>query len=176
MIGSFRDKLLAKFQSKKYRDAYVTAEVTTGIAYQIRALREQRHWTQEELGRRLRKGQNAVSRLEDPDYGRLSVKTLTELANAFDVALLVKLVPFTKFFTEIADKTPQGLEAASFSEELLTLERLVGSEMGNWQKEIMIEATISTPQHASIVPFPKRNQNVRMETTNLNDLPNVLNG
>jgi transcriptional regulator with XRE-family HTH domain len=176
MIGTLKDKLLTKLQSKKYRDAYVAAEVTTGIAYQLRALREQRHWTQEELGRRLGKGQNAVSRLEDPDYGRLSVKTLTELANAFDAALLVKFVPFTKFFTEIADKSPQGLEAASFSEELPTLERLVGSEMGNWQKETMIEATNSTPQRASIFLFPQRNQNVRMETTNLNDLPNVVNG
>ena len=32
------------------------------------------------------------------------------------------------------------------------------------------------PQRAPIVLFPQRNQNVRMETTNLNDLPNVVNG
>ncbi|MHB1752183.1 MAG: helix-turn-helix domain-containing protein [Acidiferrobacter sp.] len=161
MIGTLKDKLLTKLQSKKYRDAYVAAEVTTGIAYQLRALREQRHWTQEILGQRLGKGQNAVSRLEDPDYGRVSVKTLTELAAAFDVGLLVKFVPFTKFLTEIADKSPRGLAALSFGDELPIIKSL------------------SAPQSASISPFPSRKPlipDVRTETVDLKlDLPNVVN-
>ncbi|MHB1952512.1 MAG: helix-turn-helix domain-containing protein [Thermoplasmataceae archaeon] len=118
MIGTIEERLLAKLQSKKYRGAYVAAQTTTGIAYQVRALREQRQWTQENLGRLLGKGQNAVSRIEDPDDGRLTIKNLTELAAAFDVALLVKFVPFTKFFAETADKSPNGLEVVSFSEAL----------------------------------------------------------
>jgi transcriptional regulator with XRE-family HTH domain len=124
MIGIVKAKLLAKLKSKKYRDAYVAAEVTTGIAYQIRALREQRGWTQWDLGNQLKKGQNAVSRLEDPDYGRLTVKTLTELASAYDVGLLVKFVPFSKFLTETAT-TPSQLEAIGFEKELTVLERIM---------------------------------------------------
>ena len=186
MIGTLRDKLLAKLQSKKYRDAYVAAEVTTGIAYQIRALREQRHWTQEALGQRLGKGQNAVSRVEDPDYGRLSVKTLTELAAAFDVAVLVKFVPFTKFFIETSDKSPQGLEAVGFCEELPMLRSLVVNELGS--SEVKAEddicitriATGSVLPGASIFPFPLRKkalsiQDVPMETTDLSHLPNLAN-
>ena len=123
MIGTLKEKLIAKLHRKTYRSAYIEAQVRTGIAYQVRALREQRNWTQEELGKRLGKGQNAVSRLEDPDYGRLNVSSLTELASAFDVALLIKFVPFTKFFIETADKSPEGLGVSSFDSESPALEK-----------------------------------------------------
>ncbi len=122
MFGILKEKLLAKLREKKYRNAYVAAQATTGIAYQIRALREQQNLTQEALGRRLGKPQNAISRLEDPDYGRLTVKSLTELAAAFDIAVLIKFVSFSKFLTETADKSAEGLRVATFAEELPTLE------------------------------------------------------
>ena len=166
------NRLLGKLQSKKYRDAYVAAETATGIAYQIRALREQRKWTQDELGQRLGKGQNAVSRLEDPDYGRLSVKTLVELANAFDVGLLVKFVPFSRMITEIADRSPQGLEVASFSEGSLVAEASTDS------RETSMYQQITT---ASVVPFrtPKTTPlqpNPQLETMDIPLLPNIVNG
>ena len=36
----------------------------------------------------------SISRLEDPNYGRYSLKTLKRLARAFDVGLLVRFVSF----------------------------------------------------------------------------------
>ena len=62
------------------RHAYVQAEVVTALAHQVRALRIQRGWTQRELARRLGTTQAAVSRLEDPSYGKASVQTLLQLA------------------------------------------------------------------------------------------------
>jgi len=40
--------------------------------------------------------QNAISRLESPDYGKPTITTLKRLASALDVALVVRLVPFSE--------------------------------------------------------------------------------
>lgn len=110
-----------KGKSKAYRDAYVRERIRIGIPYQIRALREQeeRSWTQAELGRRAGKPQNVISRLEDPEYGKLSIQSLLEMASAFDVALMVKFVPFSRFLREYEDVSPASLEAQSFENEAM---------------------------------------------------------
>jgi len=118
MIGNIKQRLLRKLQGKRYRDAYVGSQVSTGLAYQTREIREQRGLTQEALGARINKRQNLISRLEDPDYGRYTVKTLLELASAFDVALLVKFVPYSHFLREMEDKHPGALQVPSFEDEL----------------------------------------------------------
>ena len=99
------------------RRSYVEAEVITGIAHQIRILRLQRNWTQRDLARRLGTTQAAVSRLEDPSYGRASVQTLLQLAAVFDVALNLRFGSFTKFFTDTWKVRRQNLEVAPFDEE-----------------------------------------------------------
>ena len=109
-----------KFSEKAYRDAYVREQVRIGVPYQIRALRQERGWTQKELGERSGKPQNVISRLEDPNYGKLSLQSLMDMASAFDVALMVKFVPFSRFIREFSDLSPRALEAASFSEDQKT--------------------------------------------------------
>src|SRR5437667_10357884 len=96
-----------KLKEKAYRDAYVRERIRIGLPYQIRALRQQRAWTQEELGRHAQKPQNVISRLEDPDYGKLSLQTLLALASAFDVALLVTFVSFGRLLREFETLSPQ---------------------------------------------------------------------
>jgi transcriptional regulator with XRE-family HTH domain len=117
-------KLLAKLRDKDYRDAYVEEKVATSLPFQIRALREQpgRDWSQAELGKRAGMRQNAISRLEDAESGTPSINTLLRLARAFDVALLVKFVPFSKLLSEFADLSSEALSAFSFEEEIESLE------------------------------------------------------
>ena len=110
--------LVEELQNKKFRDAYVAEHVKTSVPIQIYILREQRHWNQTQLAERAKTTQTVISRLEDPDYGRLSISSLLKLASAFDVALLVKFVPFTRLFEEFEDTSPEALSAKSFSEEL----------------------------------------------------------
>lgn len=125
MNGKFFDSIsdaLEKFRhlkDKAYRDAYVREHIRIGLPYQIRAMREEecRKWTQKELGDRADKPQNVISRIEDPTYGKLTLQTLLELASAFDVALVVKFVPFTKFITEFDDVSPRSLEAKDYATE-----------------------------------------------------------
>lgn len=103
--------------SKEYRDAYVLEHIKNGVAFQIRALREERDWTQEKLGEMAQKPRNVISRLEDPNYGKATLATLQELASAFDCGLLIKFVPFSRLVREYDDVAPTTLSAKSVTEE-----------------------------------------------------------
>jgi transcriptional regulator with XRE-family HTH domain len=117
MSGSSGSSVREDLADKEFRHAYAARHITTGIAYQIRALREQRGWSQAELGRQAGKPQSVISRLESPDYGKLSVQTLLELAAAFDVALMVRFVSFSDLLERTRDLSPEALAVPSFGEE-----------------------------------------------------------
>ena len=87
-----KEKLLEKLKEREYRDAYVSDHIDMGISLQMRALREQKGYNQKKLGELAGMKQEAISRLENPDYEKLN--TLKRLAAAFDVGLLVRFVPF----------------------------------------------------------------------------------
>jgi transcriptional regulator with XRE-family HTH domain len=89
------------------------------MAHQIRALREARGWSQGELSRRLGKPQSVVSRMEDPTYGKLTVQTLMEVADAFDVALWVRFVSFPTFVGLTRDLTQRSFVVDSFDASAL---------------------------------------------------------
>lgn len=113
---------LKRLQRKGFRDAFVRSHLAHGLAYQVRALREQRGWTQAQLAAKLGlKGQSAIARLEDPSYGRLSIATLLKLSSVFDVALSVHFRSFGKFLEEIDDLTPAALTAVGFEAEIPNL-------------------------------------------------------
>ncbi len=121
---SSRSRVIKRLlESKAYRDAYVLEHIKNGVAFQIRTLREDRDWTQGELGEIAKKPSNVISRLEDPNYGKFTLTTLLEIASAFDVGLLVKFVPFSRLAREYDDVTPPALSANSISEgeEILAL-------------------------------------------------------
>jgi hypothetical protein len=115
--SDFRKNLWHKLGNKEYRDAYVSEHVRRWIAHQIRALREHpdRKWKQGELSDRMRKPQSVVSRLEDPTYGKMTVQTLLQVAEAFDVALIIKFVSFPQFVNETADLSQNAMHVDSFN-------------------------------------------------------------
>jgi transcriptional regulator with XRE-family HTH domain len=94
MRGSLRSH--EEWRDKEFRDALVEVEIRRGIPIQIREMREGRGWTQAYLGERIGKPQNNISRIEHTRDGYLSIKTLLDFASVFDVALLVKFVPFSE--------------------------------------------------------------------------------
>ena len=76
MNGTSRNRLLRDLRDKEARDAYVEGHVRSGVAFQIRAMRDAEGWSQEDFGRRMgNKQQAAIARLENPDYGRFSIST-----------------------------------------------------------------------------------------------------
>jgi transcriptional regulator with XRE-family HTH domain len=92
---STRASLIKKLRkSKEYREAFIDAEFSVGIPFQIRALREQRKWNQEQLANAAGMRQPRISAMEKAGYGALTLKTLKSLASAFDVGLVVKFASF----------------------------------------------------------------------------------
>jgi transcriptional regulator with XRE-family HTH domain len=94
--------------------------VKAWIARQVRTLREQRDWSQDDLGRATGKPQSAISRVEDPDYGKLTLQTLFDLAKAYDVPLLVQFVEWGDWLARMNDASTESLQKESFNAAALT--------------------------------------------------------
>lgn len=67
---------------------------------------------------------NNLSRLEDPDYGKHTLRSLKRIAEALDVGLVVRFVPFSQYIdwlsgTPYMDEglRPNALAVPSFREE-----------------------------------------------------------
>ncbi|MEQ8377408.1 helix-turn-helix domain-containing protein [Parvibaculum sp.] len=117
MLVNLSEKLFARLRRKTFRDAYVAENVRNWIAFQIRALRMQRNMQQGELAKLMGRPQSVVSRFENPDYGKLTLSSLFEIAAAMDVALLVKFVSFPEFLRQTRDVTPRAMHVESFRED-----------------------------------------------------------
>jgi transcriptional regulator with XRE-family HTH domain len=129
---------LELLKDKEYRDAFVSEHIDTGLPFQIKALREEREWSQEKLGSKAGMHQERISALEDPNYGKFTLRTLKKLASAFDVALMVVFVPFSKLLDWESNLSPEALEAVSFEEDNFSLENLNREE-----KEKVVEGSIT---------------------------------
>lgn len=79
---------------ERERVRFVESHLSRYLAFQIRAMRVARDWSQEELAQRTGMNQNMIYRLENPAYGRPTLSTLKRVAEAFDVGLVVRFVPF----------------------------------------------------------------------------------
>jgi transcriptional regulator with XRE-family HTH domain len=110
-------------RNKKFRDSYSYELVRTGIPFQMRALREQRGWTQADLAEAIGKPRSVITRLESPGYGKLSLKSLFEIASGFDVGLMVKFVPFSRLLREYEDVSSEALACKGIFSERERLQR-----------------------------------------------------
>lgn len=93
-----KDGLWSRFRrGREVRSKFVESTLNKCLALQIRAMRDQEGWSQQELAQYVGMNQNAISRLENPRYGKATLTTLKRLARVFDVAILIQFVPFSRF-------------------------------------------------------------------------------
>jgi len=111
------DQIRQSLNDPEYRHQFVEEEINVGLAFQIRALRNRQKLTQDELAKLLGGKQSLVSSWENPNYGKYTLGTLKDLAKAFDVALLVRFVPFSKLVDWTANLTQESIAPPSFKEE-----------------------------------------------------------
>jgi transcriptional regulator with XRE-family HTH domain len=120
---------IRELQDDDLRNGFMADHLRTRLALLIRTLREQRGWSQAELGHRLDKPQSVVSRLEDPDYGKVTLKTLFEVAVAFELPLYIDMPNWDEWFRLMSDMSTRNMQRQGFSSSRLVT-------LGNWQKAI----------------------------------------
>lgn len=111
--------IIKALESKGYRNAYVRRIVPETLALQIKSLREQHGWSQAQLGEHTpgEMKQATISRLENPDNDSYTIGTLTRLAAAFDVALVVHFAPFSELIDWATSLSPGSLSVPSYEED-----------------------------------------------------------
>jgi transcriptional regulator with XRE-family HTH domain len=101
------DNALEPFLDKDYRDAYLDGSVKGEIALQIRSLREKFDLSQTEFAKKIGTTQSVVSRLEDTEYGGVTINTLLKVASENNVALSVRFIDYLTLLH--ADLKPSAL-------------------------------------------------------------------
>ena len=136
--------------------AFVDAEIDEMIAAQIRIMRENRRWTQRELGEFAGMAQARISDLEDPNYGRYTLRTLKRLAEAFNVGLSVRFVPASRLVYWGSDTSYEDLAVPSLEEEKLQTsdDELMSVDGTSWWHDPVVVDTGS-------VLLPTMPENVR---------------
>jgi transcriptional regulator with XRE-family HTH domain len=120
-----RKSLIARIRrGKEARRQFTESHLNKGLAYQLRATRDKLGWSQEELAKRAHMNQNAISRLESHNYGKPTITTLKRLAEAMNVGLVVRFVPFSEMVNWVSGTpyvcnglTNDALAVPSFDDE-----------------------------------------------------------
>jgi transcriptional regulator with XRE-family HTH domain len=118
--------LSVSFSDRDFRASYTAHHLRAFLADQIRGLRGDA--SQKEFGARIGKPQSVVSRLENEDYGKVSLQTLIDVAARLDIGLVVRFVDFPTFLRTTADFAEDAMVPAPYSAE--AVEVLVAREPG----------------------------------------------
>jgi transcriptional regulator with XRE-family HTH domain len=139
-------------KDREFRAAFNLENVYTTICFQLRALREQRVLSQGEFGKRVtpKMAQERISILEDPNAdSKPTLNTLIRLADAADVGLDVRFVPFSLVLSRAVNTEMRCLEVDSFTDEFPRLEQEIDFEAGLESSQTFINNSIS----AAVLPF-----------------------
>lgn len=117
------DALKEELKDPEARRDYAEIFGNSSIALQLKALRLQRKWSQEELGRRAGMKQARISAMEQASYASWNIRTLRRLAEAFDLALIVKFESFGTLLGDINQSGRGHLERPSFCDDPAFMEK-----------------------------------------------------
>lgn len=115
---SIKSDLIERLKDKEFRHAYLAARIQKDIPFQIRALRKKLGWSQKELAEKAGMKQSRISLLENPNHEKgYQTETLRRIAAVFDVALIVRLGPFSEVVDWTENLSPESFTIPSFEEE-----------------------------------------------------------
>ncbi len=89
-IKTLKNRINKELKNELFKSYYEEEGVNVKIALEIMKLRRKHHLTQKDLAKKLNIPQQAISRLEQPNYSGYTLKTLMKLANIFNKKLLIK--------------------------------------------------------------------------------------
>jgi transcriptional regulator with XRE-family HTH domain len=109
--------LWQKLRNKEYRSNFVALQLKRGVPFQIRALLKKREWTQEQLAESANLTQGVVSRAQNPDYGNLTINTISRIASGFDVAFVGQFVSFGRLVEWFENLSEESGNIETFERE-----------------------------------------------------------
>jgi len=112
-----REMLREEFREPEARHDYADMFLDSSIALQIKALRQQREWSQEKLAERSGLKQSQISAMEQVTFQSWTLRTLRKLARAFDLALTVRFESFGWLLDDTISGNRKKLERPSFEED-----------------------------------------------------------
>lgn len=110
-------KRLKKLSDVAYRNEVSALNIANLIATQIRLLREKNNMTQSDLAKALNTQQSAIARLEDPSYGKFTLKSIINIAKFFDVSVSLEMVSFSTHLRRTANLQAEKIMPNSYTEE-----------------------------------------------------------
>jgi transcriptional regulator with XRE-family HTH domain len=116
-VKSLRQDFIDNKDDRSYRHAYADESLNISIATQIKVLREQRDWYQQDLAGKANMKQSMISRYEEVNYSSWSLSTLKRLAEAFDVILDVKFRSFKDLVIDTCNFSRESLQVPEFVED-----------------------------------------------------------
>ena len=114
---TFGEKLGKSLANEDARSVYADTVTNAFVAAQIKALRENRGFSQEQLAELIGTKQSGVSRLERADYSSWKVETLRKLARAFHVRLRIRFEGFGTLLDEIGGFDNENLLPPKFEDD-----------------------------------------------------------
>jgi ribosome-binding protein aMBF1 (putative translation factor) len=116
-VNELLDQLKQDFQNKEARYVYAESVGNAYVSEQIKRLREDRGFSQEDLAALIGTKQSGVSRLQSRYYSAWKVETLRKLAKAFGVRLRISFEEFGTITEDVAGFTEGKLVPRKFADD-----------------------------------------------------------
>ena len=113
-LKTFGEQLGKSLAKEEARYVYADTVTNTFVSAQIKALREDRDLSQEELAELVGTKQSGISRLEKADYSAWKIETLRKLAKAFGVRLRIRFREFGTLIEEVGGFKEKNLLPRKF--------------------------------------------------------------
>lgn len=110
--------LLQEMTDPNFAHAMLEADGDARLAAQIRAIRKQRGWSQDELAAAVGMSVEDIANIERAQMTLLQLTTLRKLARAFDVHLSLKFESVVDGAVEVVRYTEEDLQVLSRDAEL----------------------------------------------------------
>jgi transcriptional regulator with XRE-family HTH domain len=135
-VNQLIERLKEALKNEDSRYAYADTVVNSLVSAQIKALREDRDFSQQKLAELVGTKQSGISRLEKADYSEWKIETLRKLARAFGVRLRVSFDEFGTLPPDVGGFTKEKLCPRRFEDD-----PMFKSNLGNSSKPYGLKGT-----------------------------------
>jgi transcriptional regulator with XRE-family HTH domain len=142
--------LAGSLDDAEFRASYMAHHLRAFIADQIRGLRGD--MSQKEFGQLIGKPQSVVSRLENEEYGRVSLQTLIEIAIKMNIAFVGRFVDFPTFLRITADFSANAVTPMAYSRD--AMDAFISDEQRRQEPQGALEAFLRSsyePQKEAVL-------------------------